>query len=189
MSRKNEQRQEFEAEAIRELNELLRAHAPQAGERLHALFHERLLRFARGYLGSVADAEDGVQDVFVKLLAAPRPPQHLRAWLYKVARNHCLNLRRSRGRRKDAEPLPAEPPSAATWTGQLTRLLRAEQRSRVAELVASLSEHHREVLIMRYVEGLSRAEVADVLDLPESVVKSRLYEGLTKLREHTSLME
>ena len=44
------------------------------------------------------------------------------------------------------------------------------------------------MLRLRYAEGLSRAEIACVLEVPESVVKSRLFEGLKKLREHTSLL-
>jgi len=47
----------------------------------------------------------------------------------------------------------------------------------------------REVLWLRCSENLSRAEIAEVLELPESVVKSRLFQGLKRLREHTSLME
>ena len=45
------------------------------------------------------------------------------------------------------------------------------------------------MLRLRYAEGLSRAEIAYVLEVPESVVKSRLFEGLKKLREHTSLLD
>ena len=53
----------------------------------------------------------------------------------------------------------------------------------------TLSEAQREAIRLRYVEDLSRAEIAEVLDLPESVVKSRLFESLKKLREQASLLE
>ena len=52
-----------------------------------------------------------------------------------------------------------------------------------------LEESQREVLRLRYVEDLSRLEIAEVLDIPESVVKSRIFEGLKKLREHASRLE
>ena len=158
------------------------------GEELRA-YRDALVRFCLGYVNSAEDAEDAVQDTLVKAASASVRPDNLRAWLYKVARNHCLNQRRARGRRRDAAPLPAGQAAAGTWAGELTRLVRAEQRSRVAHLVAALPEGAREVLRLRYIEGLSRAEVAEVLDLPESVVKSRIYEALRKLREHTSLVE
>ncbi|MCG8409297.1 MAG: sigma-70 family RNA polymerase sigma factor [Phycisphaerales bacterium] len=55
--------------------------------------------------------------------------------------------------------------------------------------MATLPPTYHEVLRLRHVEGLSRAEIASVLEIPESVVESRLFEGLKKLREHTSLLE
>jgi len=74
-------------------------------------------------------------------------------------------------------------------TGVLTRLVRQEQRSRIMHLVRAMPADQREVLCLRYVDGLSRAEIAYVLESPEAVVKSRLFEGLEKLREHTSLLD
>ncbi len=62
-------------------------------------------------------------------------------------------------------------------------------RSKVSELVARLTEEQREVLRLRYVEELPRAEIALVVDLPESVVKSRLFAGLKRLREYAELLE
>jgi len=56
-------------------------------------------------------------------------------------------------------------------------------------MVQSLEESQREVLRLRYVEDLSRTEIAEVLDIPESVVKSRIFEGLEKLREQASRLE
>ena len=47
-----------------------------------------------------------------------------------------------------------------------------------------MPEHHREVLILRYFEDLDRGEIAEILELSESVVKSRLFEARRKLREH-----
>ena len=61
-----------------------------------------------------------------------------------------------------------------------------ELQSRVSELVQGLPDAQRETLRLRYVEGLSRAEIAEVIETTESVVKSRLFEGLKKLREQMS---
>jgi RNA polymerase sigma-70 factor (ECF subfamily) len=148
-----------------------------------------VLRFCWGCLGSREEAEDAVQEVFCKVLAAEQVPDRFRPWLYRIARNHCLNMLRDKARRKDDRVLPSDSRLDAATTGNLTRLVKRELRSRIAHLLAALPAAYREVLQLRYAEGLSRAEIAEVLELPESVVKSRLFEGLKKLREHSSLLE
>lgn len=161
----------------------LRQGEPGAAALLDDLYRDVLYRFCWGYLGSSEEAEDAVQDVCFKVLSAKEIPERFRPWVYRIARNHCLNLLRGRGRRKDGHRLPSASRLHAALTGQLTRLANDELRMRMAELVDSLSESHREVLRLRYAEDLSRAEIAEILELPESVVKSRLFEGLKRLRE------
>lgn len=167
----------------------LRAGDCAAGELLEQLYRRDLLRFCAGYLGQVEQAEDAVQDVFCKVLAAETVPESFRSWIYRIARNRCLDLLRGRARRRDDQPLPSESVAAAELTGHLTRLVRKELRSRLRQLVAGLPASQREILRLRYVEGLSRQEIAEVLEIPESVVKSRLFEGIERLRQHTSLID
>ena len=167
----------------------LRTRHPEAGALLHQLFRDALLRFCWGYLGRMEEAEDAVQDISFKVLRAADVPEFFRPWLYKIARNHCLNMIRDRANRKDRRALPAASQVDEALTGHLTRLVKDEVRSRLAELVANLAESQREVLRLRYVEDLSRPEIAEVLDVPESVVKSRLFEGLKTLREQASQLE
>lgn len=167
----------------------LRGGESDAGKLLTSLYRQPMIRFCWGYLGNLDDAEDAVQDIFVKVLKTDAFPDRFRAWLCRIARNHCLNLLRSRNRRRDAGALPSDSHLDAALTGPLSRLVRGEARSRIAHLVAALPPEQREVLRLRHGDGLSRAEIAEVLELPESVVKSRLYEGLKKLREHKSILE
>jgi len=167
----------------------LRSGDTHAGTLLNHLYRECVLRFCWGYLGSREEAEDAVQEVFCKVLTAEQVPDKFRPWLYRIARNHCLNVLRHKARRKDDRALPSDSRLGATATGNLTRLVRHELRSRVFHLLAALSPAYREVLQLRYAEGLSRAEIAEVLEIPESVVKSRLFEGLKKLRQHSSLLD
>ncbi len=171
------------------LVEKLRGGDPGAGPLLDELYRDVLFRCCWGYLGSTEEAEDAVQDVCFKVLSAKQVPDHFRPWLYRVARNHCLNVLRSRGRRVRGQQLPAASQLGVALTGQLTRLANQEFQSRLRELVSDLSDAQREVLRLRYVEGLSRGEIAEVLELEESVVKSRLFEGLKRLREQVSLLE
>ena len=161
----------------------------RAGEVLDQLYRDTLIRFCWGYLGRMDEAEDAVQDVCYKVLSAESVPDGFRTWLYRTARNHCLNLLRSRQRRKDNGVISAPSQAHEQLTGHLTRLVREEERYRLEELVHTLPEAQREALHLRYVESLSRKEIADVLEIPESVVKSRLFEGLSRLREHVSFVD
>ncbi len=167
----------------------LRAKDPDAATELNRLYREALLRFCWGYLGRVEEAEDAVQDISCKVLLATDIPDVFRPWLYKIARNQCLNLLRHRARHHDGLALPGASQIYEALTGQLTQLVRKEARSNLAEMVQALEESQREVLRLRYVEDLSRLEIAEVLEIPESVVKSRIFEGLSKLREHASRLE
>jgi len=177
------------AETAASLVSHLRVGEPGGGVLLDELYRGPMIRFCWGYLGSADDVQDAVQEVFCKVLNARQVPDHFRPWLYKIARNHCLNVLRQRARGHAERALPSASKLQAVLTGHSTRLIKQELRSRIHHLVAALPLTSREVLRLRYVEGLTRGEIADVLDLPVSVVKSRLYEGLKKLREHTSLLD
>lgn len=158
-----------------------------AGELLQRVHGPAILRFCQGYLKDFTDAQDAVQEVFCQVLKATVVPDHFRAWLYKVARNHCLKALRTRRRKPPPGALPGESRMPDSATGQLTRMARAELRQRVGELVAALPEAQSEVLRLRYAESLSREEIAEILEIPISLVKSRLFEAMKKLRDHTSL--
>jgi len=154
---------------------------------LDRLYREKLICFCHGYLGGRDEAEDVVQEVFCRVLESTTVPRNFRAWVYKISRNRCLDIRRSRGRRRDDGTLPTGSHLDAQLTGHLTGLVRGERWERLRELVEALPADQREVLHLRYAEGLSRAEIAEVLELDEKRVKSRLYHGLEKLRLHDSL--
>ena len=167
----------------------LRGGDAQAGGLLDETYRQAMIRFCWAYLGNLEEAEDAVQDIFCKVLKADDVPDNFRAWLYRIGRNHCLNLLRARARREARWALPPDSALDAQLTGNLSRLAKQELRSRIMHLLGALPSAQREVLCLRYAEGLSRSEIAYVLDLPESIIKSRLFEGLKKMREHTSLLD
>lgn len=169
-------------EATQTIVASLRGRSENARRLLQENLREPLVRFCWGYLGQVEEAEDAFQEVCLRVLQAESVPDHFRPWVYKIARNHCINLLRDRRARRDALPLPSDSKIHAQLTGNLTRMARREAAVEVAELFAKLGDAQREVLRLRYVEELSRPEIAEVLDVTESVVKSRLFEGLKTLR-------
>ncbi len=159
----------------------LRAGGPAAGERFQRLFRERLVGFCQGYLGRRDEAEDAASDVTLKVLASRDLPDDVCVWMFRIARNNCLNRLRDRAPRRH-EPLPSELDVAARTTGPVTALARADDRAALARALERLTPHERELLRLRYGEDLSREEIASLLELPGSVVKSRLYEAVAKLR-------
>ncbi len=167
----------------------LRAGDDSAGKLLCELYHPPLMRFCFRYLESKDEAEDVVQEVFLRVLKNNALPGNFRAWIYKITRNRCLDVIRARGRRRDDLALPTASRIDAHLTGCLTKMVRREQHAHLRRVLAELPEDQREVLHLRYAEDLSRAEIALVLDLPEPIIKSRLYEGMVKLRAHDSLVD
>jgi RNA polymerase sigma-70 factor, ECF subfamily len=178
-----------DADLTRTLVLQLRNGDAKAGMLLDSLYRARLIRFSGEYVHDRQEAEDVVQDVFLRVLASEVVPDSFRAWVYRIARNRCLDLLRMREHRGVPEELTpeAEPPAEAT--GNLTRLVRQEQRKYAVQALRALPLQQREPIRLRYEEDLSRTEIAQVLDLPESVVKSRIFEGLEILRKQAARLK
>ena len=68
-------------------------------------------------------------------------------------------------------------------TGHLTRMAKDERHQQLDGLVRSLPESQREVLRLRYVEDLPRCEIAEILEIPESLVKTRLFQAMRELKD------
>ncbi len=165
----------------------LRSEDASGAAAFNAAYREALVRFCWGYLGRMEEAEDAAQEVSFKVVAAGTSiPEHFRPWVYKIARNHCLNLRRARERRPDDEWVTGASQICESLTGNLTRLARDEMQSQLIDCVHTLPEDVQEVLRLRYAEDLSRIEIAEILEIPETLVKTRLFGGLRKLREQAN---
>ena len=141
---------------------------------IHDRYRVRLLAYTRQMLSrSGGDAEDVLQDVFLRAYSALRQddrPVTLRAWLYRVAHNRCIDhLRRPEpplGELYEIQRRPVQDPPAET-----------EQRERLRRLVDDvqrLPEQQRSALLMRELEGLAYTELADALGVTVPAVKSLL---------------
>jgi RNA polymerase sigma-70 factor (ECF subfamily) len=146
--------------------------------RLFDEHHAALFRFAWRLTGSVADAEDIVQECFLELLRpscrfdAERTPA--RTYLFGVVRNQVLK----RLRQRDVSPLPMA--EKRTAEGEV---LLSELGDAIAAAVRQLPETQREVLILAHYEQMPLAEVAAVLSLEVTAVKSRLQRARASLKE------
>jgi RNA polymerase sigma-70 factor (ECF subfamily) len=124
-------------------------------------------------------AEELAQDVFLHLhrnLASLKSPEHITFWLRKVTSHRCIDYsRRRKWSQVSLEDVPELPAPPGTRDPLLARRLR--------QLVASLPEKARMVVVLRYQEDLTPAEIASVLAMPIATVKSHLQRSLAMLRE------
>lgn len=143
-------------------------------------------RFSRGFCRNPHDAEDLVQDVLATLLKSLdsfRGESSLSTWTYVVAKRACGRMRKRASRmvplpEADATLAGAPDPSA----GPARRLERRQLGEALERAIAALPMAHREVLVLRDVEGLPAAEVGAVLGLGERAVKSRLHRARLAVR-------
>lgn len=143
-----------------------------------------------GYLyrmtgGDRALAEDLVQESFLRLLAHidrytyPRP---FKTWLYAIATNIARDHFKSADARRTVES-PEEGIMQSYHPQPEAHLIHDETTRRVVDAIASLPQAQREVIVLRYTQELSLAEIAAILSIPVGTVKSRLSIGLRRLRE------
>jgi RNA polymerase sigma factor (sigma-70 family) len=157
-----------------------------AYERLVRQYQGIAFRTAYVITGSAADAEEAVQDAFVKAHRAFgrfREGAPLRPWLLQIVANEVRNRRRSSGRRAGLElRLAEERRSGDAAPSPETALLEREQRAQLLAAVEGLREEHRLVIACRYFLELSEAETAATLGWRKGTVKSRLSRALGRLQ-------
>ncbi len=153
---------------------LFRAGNDAAFNVIHDRYQQRLFVYSRQMLGgSRQDAEDALQDVFLRAYSALRVSDHpisLRAWLYRVAHNRCIDHLR--------KPVPPAIDLFETSRRPLhDPTLEAERREDLRQLIEDvrrLPEQQRSALLMREMDGLSYAELSEALGVSLQAVKSLL---------------
>ena len=153
---------------------LFRAGNDEAFRVIHDRYRQRLFAYVRQMLaGSRSDAEDALQDVFLRAynaLRADERPLALKAWLYRVAHNRCIDqLRRP-------VPAPAEvfEMSRPVMPDPFAETERRDDLRKLVADVQRLPEQQRSALLMRELEGLTYADLADALEVSVPAVKSLL---------------
>ena len=164
---------------------LVRAGSDEAFEAIVVRYREPLMGFAAKLLGgSHADAEDVVQDSFIRALPALRAsdrPMVLRPWLYMIVRNRAFDWRRAQKHVEDPERLSLVP-ACETSDPYVSAAAREELDAIVAEL-ARLPERQRLALVRRELAGASHRELADELGTSIGATKSLLVRARTSLSE------
>jgi RNA polymerase sigma factor (sigma-70 family) len=154
-----------------------------AFEALVDRYNSRLLAFCRHMLGSTEDAEDVLQEVFTaafNAICADDRPINARPWLYRIARNRCLNhLRRPQHAGQDSMDVFERDGGATTADTVHTR---EEFRQIVAD-VQELPETQRTALLLREIDALSYEQIAEAMDTTVPSVKSLLVRARVSLAE------
>lgn len=157
-------------------------------------YQDRVFALCVRMLGDRAEAEDVSQEVFVtvfKSIDSFRGDARFSTWLYRVTANHCKNrikylARRHHRAKQDiddtresdiARPMtdPHPRPDRAAEGAQMERIIRAA--------LTEIDEDHRVVIILRDIEHLSYGEIAEILEVAEGTVKSRLFRARTALKQ------
>ena len=137
---------------------------------------------ARQLVADAATADDVVQETWIAALREqPSTDRPLRPWLERVLRNFATNSRRNRKTRARHERAAGAGDSMATSVAEVVQ--KAEGQQRVVAAVLALSEPYRSVVLLRYYEGLSAAEIARRSDTPAGTVRWQVSQGLQLLRE------
>lgn len=142
-------------------------------------YQDGLFRMAFFRTGSLHDAQDIVQDVFVRLFDGRhdlRGIQHLKSYLFRSVSNGCNDFSRRNRRRKF---LPVEYASAER-TAEETAYM--EEYERIKKLMAQIPPKQAEVIRLKTVTNMSFREIAEVLGLSEATAKSRFRYGIEKIR-------
>ena len=148
---------------------------------------QRCLREARRILGNRDDAEEAVQEAFVRAWrkrSACRTPGAPLPWLLQITRNESMRLAARRSRRQASEIPEAEPDAVPDSAGrgidpQLDRTLTSVATE---QALSALGEDERNLLRLRYEEDLTQGQVAAALGVPEGTVKVRLHRVRARLR-------
>jgi RNA polymerase sigma-70 factor (ECF subfamily) len=139
-----------------------------------------LVLFARQWVAGRADAEDVVQEAFVRFWRSRHRATDPAAYLYACVRHCALDWQRGRARQARREAVAARPEAEPLFAGPLEQ---DERRAAIAAALGRLPESQREVLVMRVWGGLSFPQIAEALGVSANTAASRYRYALAKLRE------
>ena len=159
----------------------------RAFDELYKRFYAQLLGYFKNMLwGDREKAEDMVHDIFAKIIKNPDyfdTNRSFRTWLFSVASNMCKNEYKKQAVRKNTSTGVEDYRSISSSTNVLAEVQDIQFQQAFEENLAKMDEKHREVFALRHLEGLSMKEIAEVMEINEGTVKSRLFYATKFLAE------
>ena len=171
----------------------------EAFDRFVEHFRAKIFHYSWLMCGHRQDAEEVAQDTLLKVFenfGQLREPERVRPWVFRIARNACLMKRRKSVFAPSQELslddfLPAMDREGghgklqiADWSGLPDRqILQSEMKQVLDQAIGALPENYKSVILLRDVEELSTLETAQLLDLTEDVVKTRLHRARLAVRQ------
>ena len=155
----------------------------QALGQIYDAYFERLYRYAYRFVGDAESAQDIASEALQRLLEAlrdGRAPNHLGAWLYRVAHNLAMDQHRQRpaGGIVSLEPDLDQPDEADTEADSEQRLA----QEKVRQALERLTPEQQNVVVLKFMEGYSNAEVGALMNKPEGAIKSLQHRALAALK-------
>jgi RNA polymerase sigma-70 factor (ECF subfamily) len=158
----------------------------KAFETLVARHQNRVYRMAHQMLRREEDAWDVSQEIFIKIYNARASyveNAKFTTWLYRIANNAVIDRLRQLKRKQNTSSLDDmvhEPPAEEKTTHQ--KLVLGEMVDRMSQALGNLSERQRGMVIMKYYEGFSVKEIAEVFDCADGTVKATLFQAVKHLK-------
>lgn len=155
-----------------------------AFDALYEKYKNILLRMAYLVSGQMSDAEDIVQETFVKCylhIGELKKDEGFKAWLFQILYRTAYRQLKKRKREILSEDMNIQT-DATDGTTSLDRIIKTETERQVSSAVGTLDFKHRTVVIMYYYNDMSTKEIAEVLGCTDGTVKSRLFTARKKLR-------
>ena len=149
---------------------------------------DHLFGVAYSLVGNAADAEDVVQETLAAAfrgVSGFREQASVKTWLLRILVRQCARVHRGRFRDRvirltDNDPSPLKEDEGMTIASSAVQ---ADARLDVSEMLSELSPEHREVIVLRELEGFSYEEMAQTLGVPQGTVESRLHRARAELRQ------
>jgi len=172
------------------------AGSDEAFNRLVLRHQRRAVNLAYRFLGNYEDACDVAQEAFVRVhkhLRRFKGQSSFKTWLYKIVLNLSRNKYRWKKRRGEFGRIsidnpggdnPGNPMEIPDTTLSVAREIRRKEiRSRIQEALSRLPKNHREILVLRHMEGLSYSDISGMLGCAEGTIKSRLHRARIEIRK------
>ena len=180
----------------RKLVRRLKTRDEEAFTELVRTYQHKVFNVVYRIVGNRAESEEVSQEVFVaifKHIDGFRGDSKLSTWIYRIATNHARNrvkylARRSQKAHQNFEDTPENKDNDAPLSARIAdpheEAVGNELQEIIRDGLASLNEMHRTIVVLRDVEGMSYAEIAVIVELPEGTVKSRLFRARVALKEY-----